>query len=221
MFSPITTNNICDQNCPILSQLRARGLTNEGLTRVKVIFVPQFLTKTSIFGLDYKEFVRGAHLGVFASLYEPFGYTSPECMCVGTASVVSNLCGCGNLFEKTQKELRNENDLIKKMEDMHRASSSNLLAMEHISDLTHATNSPKPITTGNVWVENQLGVGVVDRVYKGYGETVDQLERIMEDYLRLDTYDRVALRNRMARNCVIVDWSVRVQDYIDVYEGLL
>ena len=99
--SPITTNNICDQNCPILTQLRAKGLTNQGLTRVKVIFVPQFLTKTSIFGLDYQEFVRGAHLGVFASLYEPFGYTSPECMCVGTASIVSNLCGCGNLFEDT------------------------------------------------------------------------------------------------------------------------
>lgn len=154
MFSPITTNNICDQNCPILSQLRARGLTNEGLTRVKVIFVPQFLTKTSIFGMDYKEFVRGAHLGVFASLYEPFGYTSPECMCVGTASVVSNLCGCGNLFEKTQKELGREDDLIKRMEDMHRASSSNLLAMGQLSDLGRAAGSPRPEPTGNAWVEN-------------------------------------------------------------------
>lgn len=64
-------------------------------------------------------------------------------------------------------------------------------------------------------------MSVVDRVYKGYGETVDQLAKVMEDYLKLDTYDRVALRNRMARNSVIVDWSVRVQDYLDVYEGLL
>lgn len=69
------------------------------MTRVKVIFVPEFLSKTSIFGLDYPDFVRGAHLGVFSSLYEPFGYTSPECMCVGTASILSNLCGFGNMAE--------------------------------------------------------------------------------------------------------------------------
>ena len=67
--------------------------------RCKIVWVPEFLSKTSIFGIDYAEFTRGADLGVFASLYEPFGYTSPECMCVGTASVVSNMCGFGNYIE--------------------------------------------------------------------------------------------------------------------------
>ena len=43
---------------------------------IKVIFHPEFLSSTNpLFGLDYEEFVRGCHLGVFPSYYEPWGYT--------------------------------------------------------------------------------------------------------------------------------------------------
>jgi glycosyltransferase involved in cell wall biosynthesis len=35
-----------------------------------------------ILGLDYEEFVRGCHLGVFPSYYEPWGYTPAECTVV-------------------------------------------------------------------------------------------------------------------------------------------
>ena len=42
----------------------------------QVIFHPEFLSSTNpLFGLDYEEFVRGCHLGVFPSYYEPWGYT--------------------------------------------------------------------------------------------------------------------------------------------------
>ncbi len=40
------------------------------------MFHPEFLTATSpLLPLDYEEFVRGCHLGVFPSYYEPWGYT--------------------------------------------------------------------------------------------------------------------------------------------------
>ena len=42
----------------------------------QVIFHPEFLSSTNpLFGLDYQDFVRGCHLGVFPSYYEPWGYT--------------------------------------------------------------------------------------------------------------------------------------------------
>ena len=42
----------------------------------QVVFHPEFLNSTNpLFGLDYEDFVRGCHLGVFASYYEPWGYT--------------------------------------------------------------------------------------------------------------------------------------------------
>jgi len=53
---------------------------------VKVIFHPEFLSSTNpLFGLDYEEFVRGCHLGVFPSYYEPWGYT-PGTQCAGCVS---------------------------------------------------------------------------------------------------------------------------------------
>ncbi len=42
----------------------------------KVIFHPEFLNSTSpLIPMNYEEFVRGCHLGVFPSYYEPWGYT--------------------------------------------------------------------------------------------------------------------------------------------------
>jgi Glycogen synthase len=38
--------------------------------------------------LDYEEFVRGCHLGVFPSYYEPWGYTPAECTVVGDVASV-------------------------------------------------------------------------------------------------------------------------------------
>lgn len=41
-----------------------------------MIFHPEFLSSTSpLFPMDYEDFVRGCHLGVFCSYYEPWGYT--------------------------------------------------------------------------------------------------------------------------------------------------
>ncbi|KIH43181.1 hypothetical protein ANCDUO_26819, partial [Ancylostoma duodenale] len=41
-----------------------------------VVFHPEFLSSVSpLIGLDYEDFVRGCHLGVFPSYYEPWGYT--------------------------------------------------------------------------------------------------------------------------------------------------
>ncbi|KAJ7198065.1 glycogen synthase [Mycena rebaudengoi] len=45
-----------------------------------IVFHPDFLNSSNpILGLDYEEFVRGTHLGVFPSYYEPWGYTPAEC----------------------------------------------------------------------------------------------------------------------------------------------
>jgi glycogen(starch) synthase len=70
---PITTHNMADDaNDPILNQIRRVQLFNRSTDRVKVIFHPDFLNSNNpILGLDYEEFVRGCHLGVFPSYYEP------------------------------------------------------------------------------------------------------------------------------------------------------
>jgi glycogen(starch) synthase len=64
-----------------------------------VVFHPEFLSSTNpLFGLDYEEFVRGCHLGVFPSYYEPWGYTPAECTVMGIPSITTNLSGRENII---------------------------------------------------------------------------------------------------------------------------
>ncbi|KAF7800356.1 hypothetical protein EIP86_011606, partial [Pleurotus ostreatoroseus] len=78
---PVTTHNMADDSAdPILNQIRRVQLFNSSNDRVKVVFHPDFLNSNNpILGMDYEEFVRGCHLGVFPSYYEPWGYTPAEC----------------------------------------------------------------------------------------------------------------------------------------------
>ena len=98
---PIVTHNMVDDaNDPILNKIRHVQLFNAPSDRVKVIFHPEFLNANNpIMGLDYDEFVRGTHLGVFPSYYEPWGYTPAECTVMGVPSITTNLSGFGAYME--------------------------------------------------------------------------------------------------------------------------
>ncbi|PPQ67606.1 hypothetical protein CVT26_006816 [Gymnopilus dilepis] len=106
---PVVTHNMADDNNdPILNQIRRVKLFNHGHDRVKIIFHPDFLNSSNpILGLDYEEFVRGCHLGVFPSYYEPWGYTPAECTVMGIPSITTNLSGFGCFMQ----------DLIERPED--------------------------------------------------------------------------------------------------------
>ncbi|CBY18336.1 unnamed protein product [Oikopleura dioica] len=99
---PITTHNLVnDAKDPVLSKLRACKLHNNWWDRVKVIFHPEFLKPTNpLLPMDYMEFARGCHLGVFPSYYEPWGYTPAECTVMGIPSVTTNLSGYGCWMEE-------------------------------------------------------------------------------------------------------------------------
>ncbi|XP_069867663.1 glycogen [starch] synthase, liver [Dipodomys merriami] len=99
---PVTTHNMMDDaSDPILSTIRRLGLFNHRADRVKVILHPEFLSSTSpLLPMDYEEFVRGCHLGVFPSYYEPWGYTPAECTVMGIPSVTTNLSGFGCFIQE-------------------------------------------------------------------------------------------------------------------------
>jgi glycogen(starch) synthase len=68
---PIVTHNMVnDAEDPVLNQLRRVQLFNHSSDRVKVVFHPEFLNSANpVLPLDYDDFVRGTHLGVFPSYY--------------------------------------------------------------------------------------------------------------------------------------------------------
>ncbi|KAK5007779.1 glycogen synthase isoform 1, partial [Elasticomyces elasticus] len=99
---PIVTHNMMnDGDDPILNQIRRCQLFNHPSDRVKVIFHPEFLNSANpVLPMDYDDFVRGTHLGVFSSYYEPWGYTPAECTVMGVPSITTNLSGFGCYMEE-------------------------------------------------------------------------------------------------------------------------
>jgi len=99
---PIVTHNMADDaHDPILNHIRRVRLFNAPSDRVKIIFHPEFLNSNNpLLSLDYEEFVRGCHLGVFPSYYEPWGYTPAECTVMGVPSITTNLSGFGCFMEE-------------------------------------------------------------------------------------------------------------------------
>ena len=99
---PIVTHNLVnDAKDPVVCKLRECKLHNNWWDRVKVVFHPEFLKSTNpILPMDYMEFARGCHLGVFPSYYEPWGYTPAECTVMGIPSVTTNLSGFGTWMEE-------------------------------------------------------------------------------------------------------------------------
>lgn len=99
---PICTHNMIDDaNDLILNKFRICKLFNHRYDKVKVIFHPEFLSSPEtnpLINMDYEEFIRGCHLGVFPSYYEPWGYTPAECTVTGIPSVTTNVSGFGSFI---------------------------------------------------------------------------------------------------------------------------
>lgn len=94
---PVVTHAIeHEDRDPVLNQIRNLGLFNRPEDRVKVVYHPEFVTPTNpLWAIEYEQFVRGCHLGVFPSGYEPWGYTPLESMAMGVPAMTSDVAGFG------------------------------------------------------------------------------------------------------------------------------
>jgi len=80
---------------PVVNTLRGSVLSAPD-SKVKVIFVPTYLNKTDgIFNKDYYELLAGMDMTVFASYYEPWGYTPLESVAFSVPTVTTTLAGFG------------------------------------------------------------------------------------------------------------------------------
>ncbi len=101
----VTHNLMDDQKDAVLNGIRDKNLINHPYDKVKVVYHPDFINATNpLFGMDYSQFVRGCHLGVFPSYYEPWGYTPLECIASGVPTVTSNLAGFGDYVMNTMPD---------------------------------------------------------------------------------------------------------------------
>ena len=103
---PVVTHNLVDDATDeILSFIRDSNLINKKNDRVKIVYHPDFINYTNpLFSMEYGQFVRGCHLGIFPSYYEPWGYTPLECLASGVPSITSDLAGFGDYVAQNVKD---------------------------------------------------------------------------------------------------------------------
>ncbi len=121
----VTHDLIDDVHDPVLNQLRTCRLFNLEDDPVKVVFHPDFVQATSpLFGMEYDQFVRGCHLGVFPSFYEPWGYTPLESIALGVPAVTSDLSGFGSYLQQLVPDHASKGMYVvpRRHSDFHRAA---------------------------------------------------------------------------------------------------
>lgn len=106
----------------IIKSFIENGLLNRKEDKVKVIDYPVYLSgNDGLIDINYYDAIIGSHLGVFASYYEPWGYTPLESAALGVPAITTDLSGYGkflkehndgekgvfvlNRFKKNEKEI--------------------------------------------------------------------------------------------------------------------
>lgn len=102
----IITHDLVDEGKdPVMNFLKTSGLLNFKEDKVKIVYHPDFVSSTNpLFRMEYYDFIRGCHMGIFPSYYEPWGYTPLECSASGIPSITSDLSGFGSYVKDHVKD---------------------------------------------------------------------------------------------------------------------
>jgi len=103
---------------PILNKIRENNLANMDGNRVKIVFVPSYLHgNDGIFNLPYYDLLIGFDLTVFASYYEPWGYTPLESLAFSIPSVTTTLAGFGLWVKEEYGEVKHGISVVERDDD--------------------------------------------------------------------------------------------------------
>ena len=102
---PASPYELRDENQDdILRLANQHGLHNRAEDRVKVLYFPLYLDGfDGIFDLPLYDLIAAFDLGVFASKYEPWGYTPMESLAVAVPAITSTLAGFGRSLSESNQ----------------------------------------------------------------------------------------------------------------------
>ncbi len=105
LADPMLTHNLHNYSeDPVNRRIHELGFANDTASNVTVIYVPCYLDGADgIFNLSYYSLLPGLDATVFASYYEPWGYTPLESIAFGVPTVTTDLAGFGMWVEEECK----------------------------------------------------------------------------------------------------------------------
>ncbi len=167
---PVCSHNLAEQNDAILQMFSQEELINAKEDRVKVIFYPIYLNGADgILNLTSDEAIQGSHLGVFPSIYEPWGYTPLESAALGVGSVTTDMAGFGRFC----------------------------------SEYIGAKKLP--------------GIFLLERMGKAEEEIIADLTKILYNFLKFSTNQRVENKIQARNLANMADWEILIKNYITAH----
>jgi glycosyltransferase involved in cell wall biosynthesis len=130
-WNRLTTHELYDyDNDPVIQALRRFQLSNQIDNRVKVIFVPAYLTKDDpVFQLSYYDLLQGIDLTVFPSYYEPWGYTPLESIAFSVPTITTDLSGFGQWVSHKPQHIDRGVGIIHRSDDNPHEVSREIASM--------------------------------------------------------------------------------------------
>lgn len=165
----------------VLDMMKYLDMANRPDDRVKVIFVPCYLDgKDGIFNKEYYDIVLGQDLSVYASYYEPWGYTPLESVAFHVPTITTDLAGFGLWV----KSLKNQKGIATGVEVIHRSDYNYSEVADAIKD-----------TVSEFSCKSEK---VVERIQKCAAAVAEQA--LWKHFIKYyyEAYD-IALRNAMKR----------------------
>lgn len=102
----------------VLGMMHYLGMRNERNDKVKIIFVPSYLNgDDGIINKSYYDLVLGNDLSIYASYYEPWGYTPLESVAFHVPTITTDLAG----FGRWVMEMDNVKGISDGVEVLHRS----------------------------------------------------------------------------------------------------
>ncbi|MDR2680936.1 MAG: glycogen/starch synthase [Tannerella sp.] len=132
---------------PVMNYIFSSGFTNTASENVRIIFVPCYLDgHDEIFNVSYYDLLIGMDATVFASYYEPWGYTPLESIAFGVPAVTTNLAGFG-MWAST---LISGNDIKEGVSVINRTDDNYFEVVNNIADaLSELMNADDALTVRN------------------------------------------------------------------------
>ena len=95
--NPVITHRLNNEDSDrVLGMMNWLGMRNDKYDRVKLIFVPCYLTGSDgVFNKSYYDVILGNDLCVYPSYYEPWGYTPLEAVAFKVPCITTDLAGFG------------------------------------------------------------------------------------------------------------------------------
>lgn len=171
---------------PIIRRLRERGLMNAPEDKVKVFFVPCYLNgQDGVFNFPYYELLIGMDLSIFASYYEPWGYTPLESLAFCVPTITTSLAGFGLWVERKVQDGSGAAYVLRRTDTNHQEMVEEMsevifeVSRQSTAQVELARQSAQKLSESALW-EN-----LVDHYWTSYSRALKLVQERVSEFVSI------------------------------------